>query len=770
MRYTKTKGSEILCAILVLLWGAFFIVLGATQIQHWDSDIFWALRTGAWIVEHGRVPLTDPLSYTFSGVQWIDFTWGFQVIAHGFYTYLGGWTGLYILQLLLTFAIFGAMFFNIKLVGAKRLWLLPLLLILSLACANPRLFIRPHLFGFLLISVYLLILNLNERRESFPYIFLILPLQLLWVNIHSSAILGVFIVWGYASGEFIDVFLRLGFKGFAGVVRAKKRLLILALILPFVTLINPYGVKLAIFPFIHQGGVNSDALRHISEWARLPFVDLFFYLNPVPVNYFAFRVLVYMGLISLALNRRALKTRDVMLFFGALYMAISHARWVGQFAFFAAPVIAFNLTAYLEGRGKVETEWLRRGGFILALFISILMGLLLRDGAFISRIGIGLRANEYPVGSVKFLRDNALKGNIYNYYDFGGYLTFNYPELKVFIDGRTPTVYSPLFYWKSRHGETKEGWGRLSSEYGITMALVKLEQPLCKVLYESAEWSPVVFDNLSALYLKKDSGYGDIIKNKGLSFTPCSVDKKYPLPKGKKERLLMEKGLESVMSSIDDGVEGKTYAYPHRLMGLLLGEFEGKEHKIRAVKELQTAAAAERDSFIYYDLGLALGNAGRRDEAIIAFKTSIKINKNFKRSYLALGLTYFDNKNYEDSVRLLRKYIRLADDKAEFPGLKVLGRACFKLGRLSCAEENLKKAVFLADDDKKRGDLFYYLGNTLFESGKIDEGAGYYRRAMAMDPSYEKVLLNLSRMLQEKKKQKKASAISALLKEEGKKD
>ncbi len=222
MRYEKTKGSEVLCTILVLLWGAFFIVLGATQIQHWDSDIFWALRTGGWIVEHWRVPLTDPLSYTFRGAQWIDFTWGFQVIAHVFYSKLGGWTGLYILQLLLTFAIFSALYFNIRLGTAKRLWLLPLLLILSLTCAYPRLFIRPHLFGFLLISLYLLILNHNERRDSFLLVFIILPLQLLWVNIHSSAILGVFIVWAYASGEFIDVFLRVGFKGFAGVVRAKK--------------------------------------------------------------------------------------------------------------------------------------------------------------------------------------------------------------------------------------------------------------------------------------------------------------------------------------------------------------------------------------------------------------------------------------------------------------------------------------------------------------------------------------------------------------------
>ncbi len=477
-----------------------------------------------------------------------------------------------------------------------------------------------------------------------------------------------------------------------------------------------------------------------------------------------------MGLLSFALNRRSLKTRDIMLFLGALYMAKSHVRWVGQFAFFAAPVIAFNFTAYLKSRGFEDPRWLRRGGLVTALLISILLGLLLRDGTFINKIGIGVRVNEYPVGSVGFLREHGLKGNIYNYYDFGGYLTFNYPELKVFIDGRTPTVYSPRFYWKSRHGESKEGWKRLSDEYGITMALVKLDQPLCKVLYNSAEWSPVVFDNLSALYLKKKSGYGDIIEKNGLTFTPCSVDPKYPLPKGKKEQEEMEKGLRRVMLAIHDGVDGNTYAYPHRLMGLLLGKLDGKEQKARAVEELQRAVAADRDGFIYYDLGLALGRAGRREDAITAFKTSLEINKSFKRSYLALGLTYFDNKDYEKSVSLLDEYIRLANDNAEYSGLKVLGRACFKLGRYECAEDALKKALFIADDDKKRGEVSYYLGNTFFETSRLAEGVKYYSDALSGDGSYEKVLENLSKMLTDKKELKKVSAITSLLKEQDKKD
>jgi len=763
MRYTKTERAEAILAIALIAWAAFFLLLTTTQIQHYDSDIFWALRSGQWIAGHWRVPVTDPFSYTFSGKPWVDFTWGFQLIAHLFYSRLGGWTGLYILQLLLTIVTFGAVYFNLRLLTSRRLWLMALLFLLTLACSFQRLFIRPHLFGFLFISLYLLLLNSNDRRDAPWFVFIILPLQIFWVNIHSSAILGVFIVWAYASGEFLDAFIREGFKGFKGVVSSKKRLLILALILPFVTLLNPYGLKLAIFPFIHQGGVNADALRHISEWSRLPWKQLFFYLYPVPLSYFAFRFLFYISLLSLGLNWRRLKTRDLMLFGGAAYMGISHVRWVGQFAFFAAPIIAFNIAGYLEGK-RGDSKTLRRSALGLALIVSVFIGLIIRDVNFRSKLGIGVLVDEYPVGTLKFMRDNKLKGNIYNSYLFGGYLIFNYPELKVFIDGRTPTVYSPNFFWKSRHTQNGKDWERLVEEYGITIALVKLGRPNCKVLYKSKGWTPVVFDDISVLYLRSESGYEDIIKKHGLSFSPCSGAKKYVLPEGKKERLRMKKGLVDVIRSIGDGEEGNDFAYPHRLLGLLESHLEEKGHKERAVSELEAAVRIKKYSPIFYDLGVALGKLKRYDEAITAFRTSINLKKDFKPAYLGLGLIYFDTKDYKNSAIFLSKYVRLADDKAKVLGLKSLGRSYFRQGKLGLAEEMFKRAEFLASDKKARGEVQYYLGNTLFEAGRFGEGALYYSRAMANDKRYKKVLENLLSRFKDGTESKKVSALRAILK------
>ncbi len=769
MRYTKTDRATGIIVILVLVWVAFFLVLGATQTQHWDADIFWALRAGKWISTHWKVPFTDPFSYTFAGHEWVDFTWGFQVIAHAFYTWLGGWTGLYLLELILLFGIFGVLALNIVYLTRQRVWILALLMILVLNCAFSRLFIRPHLFGFLFISLYLLLLNMNERRPRFAPLFVILPIQVFWVNIHSSSILGVFIVWAYAGGEVLDALLESGLSGVGEVVQRQKRLIVLAVLTPLVTLINPYGLKLAIFPFLHQSGLNADALRHIGEWSKVSLKTLFLYFYPIPLNFFAFRILFYLGAISIVLNLRRLKTRDLMLFGGALYMAVSHVRWVGQFAFFAAPIIAHNLGVYMEAGRKDYRQW-TRAGICLTIFVALLTGLILQSHKFMDNIGLGVRTIDHPVGTVRFMKEHGLKGNIYNAYVFGGYLIFEYPELKVFIDGRTPTVYSPLFFWKARHVTKKKDWEKVADEFDLTMALVKLDRSLCGVLFKSDDWTPVVFDDVSALYLKKGSIYDDLIDELGLSFSPCKTKKKIELPQDRKGLLKMKGELEAVMSSLHDGEDGVVFARPHRLMGLLDGKMGGKALREEAVAELEKAATQRPGSFVYYDLGLALGKAGRRDEAIEAFRKSIRLDRGFKKPYLGLGLVYYDKKDYGRAAEWLRKYVVLADDKAEFTGLKTLGMAEFKLGRLPEAEVALKKAAFLAEEGKERAEVCYNLGNTLFEARKIEEGVMYYSRAISENPEYRAVYENLAKMLEYKKEKDKAAGIRRVLEKYVKKE
>ena len=226
------------CTLYALL--AVFLFLSAYQLQHWDSDIFWALKSGEWIFTHLTVPKTDPFSYTFASAGWIDFTWGFQAISYLFYEYIGNWTGLFVLQLIITCGAFVFVFLNIRQNAPGLKWLEPALLFLVYAAAHSRLFIRPHLFEFFFVSLYLYLLGLHESTGRARYIYALFPLQALWINIHSSSILGLFIVGAYAAGAVIDELRVRSLKDSAALSRGSWRVIVIAAFLPLASLLNPY--------------------------------------------------------------------------------------------------------------------------------------------------------------------------------------------------------------------------------------------------------------------------------------------------------------------------------------------------------------------------------------------------------------------------------------------------------------------------------------------------------------------------------------------------
>src|SRR5205823_384264 len=65
--------------------------------------------------------------------------------------------------------------------------------------------------------------------------------------------------------------------------------------------------------------------------------------------------------------------------------------------------------------------------------------LLIAAAAFVSRGNVSPK-NEYtPAGAVDYIQQQKLAGNIYNAYEFGGYLIFR--GVKTFVDGRIDQLF-----------------------------------------------------------------------------------------------------------------------------------------------------------------------------------------------------------------------------------------------------------------------------------------------------------------------------------------
>jgi tetratricopeptide (TPR) repeat protein len=720
---------------LIFAFLGLFIFICAFQKQQWDSDIFWALKSGEWIVTHLQVPHTDPFSYTFGGAPWVDFTWGFQVLAYLFHSLLGGWTGLFILQALIVALTFVFLYAALRAMLPGRPWLSVPLLVLAYAAAHNRLFIRPHLFEFFFVSLYFMLLALYEKKGKPVYLFLILPAQALWVNIHSSAVLGLFMVGAYAIGKLLDEVRARGFKNFD----LGKEVVVpglAALLAPVVALINPYGLKLVLFPFVHNGVDNADAIRHIGEWSKPGLKELFFFLYPFPSDHFAFIIIFTLALACLILNARNTKSWAYILFAGSIYMAVSHVRWVPLFAVFGAPVAAMGLRGVLERLdGKA---WPR----IAALSVAAVMTLLLAHeymkpgGVYASNMGLGVKPGKFPEGTVAYMKKEGLRGNIYNEYVFGGYIIYELPELKVFIDGRTPTVYSSYFFWTSRLAEDRNRWKRLEEEHKIDMVLVQLESGLCGKLRDNKEWAAVSFDDVSILYVKKGR-FPSQASNAITGLNPCAGNK-FEMPEDKEALKKVVDELERLLSS------GNTSARPRRLLGLAYTKQGKEEGYVKAADEFRKAIAINEDAYTWYDLGVALGKSKKRDEATAAFSKAIALDKRFREAWLAYGAALHDNGRHKDAIAALTRYLELADDKAEALAYSSLGKSYFQTGEFEKAAAYLKRAAFLTDEKKELGDLYYNIGNSHFELAEYDEGLRWYERALSVKPDYANVMKELA--------------------------
>jgi hypothetical protein len=108
-----------------------------------------------------------------------------------------------------------------------------------------------------------------------------------------------------------------------------------------------------------------------------------------------------------------------------------------------------------------------------------------------------------PRAAIDFVKQNEITGNVFNSYDFGGYLIFS--GIRTFIDGRV-TPYTDDFLRKHAEAinlvDINEAF-QLLDDYRVTWVLVRPTQPLAKALGRSALWNEAYSDNYSVVFVRR---------------------------------------------------------------------------------------------------------------------------------------------------------------------------------------------------------------------------------------------------------------------------
>jgi tetratricopeptide (TPR) repeat protein len=731
------KEKKIFLFFLIIFFG--FCALFATQ-KISDPDFWWHLKTGEWIWQHKAIPYVDPFSYTFKGAEWINYEWLFHALIYPLYQ-LSGFGGLIIFVIIIVLLTFLILFFACREVDGGEKWLTISILFVTLLVSWGRFSIRPQIISFLLLALYLylLILHREERLTTRQLILFLIPAHILWVNVHGSFLLGIFLVGAYALGRFVPLALS-HHRDLKPVFRDKQLLglMLLCLLLAVASFFNPYTYRVFLVPI--KIAAAEEALRSIMEWLPVDIRSVGLFV----VDYTMwFRALFLIGAVSFLIRLDNLKkVENVVIFAVFSYMAFKHIRFNVDFAIVTTPMIINNLAQF---RWRVRRwKWVF---FLPLLFILIVFSANnVRELIGQKKLGLGIWTN-YPATTVNFLKEHHVRGKIFNDYGYGGgYLIWNlWPDIPVFIDGRTPTIYDQDFFWLyGMATQKKEVWEKVVERYGIDIVLIYDRREmgyasLSHWLDEDDHWMLVAFDDVSSLYIKRVPKFEELTKQYGFHYLrPAFATMEYAKQwKGNKRYL---QGLERELNVACQRFPHDFY--PFYYLGIYHQIYGTKEHFLSAEKAL-LKAIANRPYLPrgYYELGFTFMKLERYEEAIDALKKAIWLNPDIPAdSYYYLGVCSFQKGEINNAINFLEIYKEKARFETKAEAYELLGKVYLQRHKLQKALSCFKRVGYL---EKPTWDTFLNMGVAYFGLDRLEKARECFERARQMEPSSLKVVYNL---------------------------
>ncbi len=485
----------------------------------WDPDLGWHLRNGEDILRFG-VPRGDLYSYTMAGYPWISHEWLTDVLMYLAQHYLG------LLFLAVIFALIAVAAYLLAARVSLVNWEATILAAFTaVLVAYPVVGVRPQLLTLLGLAATLWILFRWRAAPSNNLIYWLVPLMLLWVNLHGGFIAGLILIAVFGMGELGKYLLkrfgdvqnrhpgpigqrpssdsgsRPGFRIKSGMTKGVGSLSIgrlwqligVGLLTGAVTLINPYTWR--VYEEFFNTIFNQLVRSGISEW--------------LPVNFGSangFNLLVYTILLLIfgLISWRRMDATKVVIAVAFFIIAISSWRNVPLFPLVTLPLLADAIAALLpEGiHYYTRSVWV-----VVALLIGIgYFGYDQYRAVVPPSLNPAVLADisNNPAGAVQYIKEHQLPGRLFNEYNWGGYLIWQLPEKRVFIDGRmaiwrTPT--QDLFREYQSLSAEDEPATTILDKYGVELALIYRQRPLEQYFLRHTDtWQIIYQDDLSVLF------------------------------------------------------------------------------------------------------------------------------------------------------------------------------------------------------------------------------------------------------------------------------
>lgn len=370
-----------------------------------DPDIWWHLNIGRDILQKG-FQYKDIYSYTLAGYKWIDHEWLLNVFMYVFYSLSNN-------NFLLLSIIFSGLtffsFYNVLKFVLPNKAVFYFCFLLGLFACSCCLGIRAQVISLFFTSILWSIIN-KQKLKIYKYLPL---LFLIWANFHGAVIIG------------------LALFGLDWILSFKKKKIfkykLFILILSFLaTLINPYHFHIYLESF--RVFLDTTAHYYVQEWKRPNL------LNKQSITFLIYIVSIYGFLLKF-------KTKPIYLI-TIIFFSILSLRSIRHFTIFVLLSLPFYAASIKSLSQKINLKHIQNLIIFFSLFSIFSISFFTFDNLFNIFNRLTDQSNyysTYPQKALDFIEKENLKGNILAEYEWGGFISWYKPNIKIFIDGRMPS-------------------------------------------------------------------------------------------------------------------------------------------------------------------------------------------------------------------------------------------------------------------------------------------------------------------------------------------
>jgi hypothetical protein len=488
------------CFFLAILVWLFVAGASGWNALLMDGDTGWHIRTGEYILEHGRIPTQDLFSYSRPGAPWFAWEWLSDVVFAVMFR-AAALKGVVLFSGVLIAGIFTVLL-RYTLWRGANIMLALVVTLLAVGSSTIHFLARPHLFTLLLLPVAIWVVERDRRRPG-HLVWALIPLTAVWANLHGGFVIFLvcltLLVVGLAAESHLS-----GSGQFAA-----RRYAALLVACSAATVLNPYGIQLHlhIWKFL-----RSDWIRNLVQEFQAPTFR--------SEGQFQFELLLILGLLCAGVLIARKRIAEALWVVFLAHSSLTSVRHAPLYALVAAPLVAVQLSDWWRGEAAVARRaslchlFFQVGEDMAPAFtrISVWSGVAVLVFAFLNapvRWPRDFPLEAFPTELIARNQQVIANGRVFTTDQWGDYLIYSlYPRQKVFIDGRSDFYGERLGKEYLALMEGSHAAMDIVKEHAFNVILLPVESPLAELLKHQSVWK-IIEDNGHAILFVQRPGSVD---------------------------------------------------------------------------------------------------------------------------------------------------------------------------------------------------------------------------------------------------------------------